>query len=252
MEELIPTIIGGLISFISTLIASFAGGGSSLIMFPLFLEITSESYASLLTTTKIGATTMTLTSAKIHSGKNKINKALLATITIFALLGTGIGTYFVQYKPNEELFKTILSTTLIFTAFYILASKNIGIKDSKQRKITPPTLILTAIFSLLLNILNGLFGGTGILLTLFLVIFIGLSFIKAIALSFFSYSIVNIIQTSYLALTEEFNIPFTILVVTGALIGAQIGTKLQYLKGNKWVKFAAISMMLLVGINNSL
>lgn len=251
MEEYLVTIAGGLIGLLANIVAAFAGGGSSLIMFPLLLSIAPQSYASILTVAKVGATAGTLTAGKIHFGRNKINKVLLFLVMISSLIGTAIGTYFVQYQLNENLFKIILSATLLVVATFLLFKKKIGVDDGvKDRELNVFAYIVTVVYCVLINILNGLFGGTGIFLTLFFVMFLQLTFIRAVALTVISYVVVNLLQTGYLLSTENVDFALTIAVLIGGGIGAYLGTHLQYLKGNKWVKVAAVSLMYFIGIQN--
>ena len=243
------TILFGIISAcISTLVASFSGGGSSLILLPLLMIFSPGPYVSLLTTSKVAATTMTVVSSYINKKKSNFNYGLLLSLIISGLIGTGIGTYLVQYHPNEALFQQILAITLIFTAFYLSFSKPIGIEGSELKKVSKSQLLKLSTFSLFVNILNGIFGGTGILITLFLVIFFRLRFIEAIAYTMLSYLFINSIQTVYLLVSENISMPLTIGVLGGSLLGSVMGTRLQYLKGNIWVKRASIMMMLIIAL----
>lgn len=233
-------------AFIASLIASFAGGGSSLLLLPFLLFTAPGSYASLLTTTKVSATTMTMVSALIHSNRHQVNTRLLGVLVVFGMIGTGIGTYLVQYHPNEALFETLLAVTLLFTAIYLLLSKKLGIEHPEKLHLDFQHWIIVILFTLCVNVLNGLFGGTGILMTLFCVMYLHMSFIRAIAYTMLMYVVINCVQTTYLVITEPVLLRLTFAAVIGALLGSWIGTHLQYAKGNLWVKRAAIAMMFAV------
>lgn len=248
MEDFLLVLYGLLASFTSSLLASFAGGGSSLIIFPLLRLLSFGSYAAVLTVTKISASVLTIVASKIHFKRSKINLKLFTVIVIFEFIGTGIGTYLVQYQLNEWLYETILAFVLLGTAFYLFFSKGIGLGKEKIRPITKMILAQTAIYVLLINILNGLFGGTGMLLTIYLVLCLKLSFIHATAYTMISYVIVNFVQASYLMITETFSFYLAIGVTVGAFLGAWTGTHMQYLKGNLWVKRAATLVMFAIGM----
>lgn len=239
-------ILGFLASTLATLIGAFAGGGVSLILFPLLLMFAPGTYASLLTTNKVSATIMTLVSGKIHHSRNKIDKFLLWILIIFGILGTAIGTYLVQFQLNEDLFKQILAITLLTAAIYLFFSKKSGLGLGKPKKFEGPLVLLTILFALFINVLNGLFGGTGIFTTIFLVAVFQLPFIQAVAYSSISNVVINVIQTGYLLSTEPIDPILAAFVALGGLTGSYIGTHLQYLKGNTWVKAASISMMVLI------
>jgi uncharacterized membrane protein YfcA len=244
--DLILTGFGS--AFVASLVASFAGGGSSLLLLPFLLFMAPGSYASLLTTTKVSATTMTLVSAFVHSNRHKVEATLLSILIVCGLVGTGIGTYLVQYHPNQGLFELLLAATLLFTASYLLFSKSLGIEHPEKLKLTAVHYLVTALFTLPINILNGIFGGTGILMTLFCVVYLRMTFIRAIAYTMLMYVLINITQTTYLVLTESVLLGLTLSAIGGALIGSWIGTHLQYAKGNVWVKRAAIVMMFVVSV----
>ncbi len=235
-------------SVLASLVGSFSGGGISLIIFPLLLIIAPGAYTSLLTTSKVCSTVSTWVSGKIHWGRQVIDRKLLAVLVVCGLIGTAVGTYLVQYKLNEELFKMLLAIILIAAAVYLLFSKRLGIGSDKPETVTGWLLMATILFSLVINVFNGLFGGTGIFITLFLVVVFKLSFIQSIAYSLISYAIINVFQTSYLLATETVNLALTLAVLAGSLVGTLVGTHLQYLKGNKWVKAASILVMLSLGV----
>lgn len=241
-------LTGFLSALIASLVASFSGGGSSLILLPLLLFFAPGTYASLLTSTKVSASVLTIVSHGIHRTKQQVNKQLVLMLILFGGLGTALGTYFVQYQPREELFQLLLATTLLFTAGYLVFSKELGLEHPKELSLGLKQWLIIACFTFFVNILNGLFGGTGILMTLFCVVFLRMSFIRAIALTMSMYIVINITQTAYLLLTESVSLSLTGAVVVGSLIGSWLGTHLQYLKGNLWVKRAAIVMMLAVAI----
>lgn len=239
------------LSFITGIIGAFSGGGTSLILFPLLLWLTPNSYLQTLTITKIAALSMNISSAAVHIKKSRPQITLLLTLTIFGILGTAIGTYLVQYHLDANLFQIILGIFLLSTSAYLIFFKNkLGSTTLQAKTLTPKRLAIIALGATIINIFNGLFGGTGAVITLFLVIYLHYSFLRAVAYTMISYSIISFIQVSYLYLITE-TVPLQILLtVTGAFIGGTIGAKLQYIKGNKYVKIAAISIMTLLGIKS--
>lgn len=241
-------ILSGLIALLATILGSFSGGGSSLILFPLLLAFVPDSYISLLIISKISASVMTATSGGMHLQKASMNKKILFSLIFSGLLGTALGTYFLQYQFNENLFRNILVVFIFLTAFYILFARDKGLNSDKERKFNLKTGILISIFSFLTNILNGIFGGTGLFMTVFLVVFLRMSFIKAIGYTMIMYAVLSSVQAVYLGLTEEFNYMLALAVMAGALVGGFFGTKMQYLKGNLWVKNAAVVMLFAIGI----
>ena len=248
MNEIVIAFQGGLAATFASLIASFSGGGLSLVLFPILLLITPYSYVSLLAVAKVSATLMTITSTRIHALKNKLDYKLILHLALFQILGTALGTYFLQYKFNESLFKTLLAWTIVLTASYLLLSKKIGLEQAIKREITRKVYVEAAIVCFLISILNGLFGGTGIFITIYLLVALKMSFIESMKLVMPSCGIVNILQSIYLLFSEWVEWKLVVCVILGSIVGSFFGTKLQYLKGNLWVKRAAVIVMYAIGI----
>jgi uncharacterized membrane protein YfcA len=208
-------------------------------------------YLDAFTANKIATLFMTMAASHIHFGKRKINVPLFLTLLVFGIIGTAIGTYIVQYQLNEALFKQLLSICLIVIGIYIFFSKDKGVHAKEHRKINTYTLLIAAIFSILINVLNGIFGGTGLFLTLFFVLFLKMTFIESMIYTMPVYAMINIFQTTYLVYTTNIIEKNPLLAITMAccgLLGGIIGTNLQYLKGNAWVKRVSVLVMVVVGI----
>ncbi|MDP3975750.1 MAG: sulfite exporter TauE/SafE family protein [Candidatus Gracilibacteria bacterium] len=248
MSEFFLLPVSGFIAIASSLLSAFTGGGMSLVMFPLFLMTLPVGYVVGLAITKVAVTMMTMTSAWVHFKKGNVKWNLFFVMTIFGILGTAVGTYLIQYQLNEVLYERILAMALFTTATYLLLTKDLGIVSRGHVHIGWKLQIQTGFYALLVNILNGLFGGTGIFLTVYLIFMLRLSFLEATAYTMSSYMVINIVQTSYLLATTPVDFGIALVVTIGALIGGWLGTHLQYLKGNVWVKRASIIMMVVVGI----
>ncbi len=250
MNDIFVPIAGTFLAFFSALISAFAGGGYSLIFFPMLLHFVPGAYASHLAVAKLGGLAITVISGQIHYRRNRLDPNLLFTLMMFGLVGTGIGTYLMQYHLNQDLFMGLLGVTLLIGAFYLIIKPEVGHERGSRRKITKKVLAEVAFIAIAVGVLNGLFGGTGIFTTLYLVFIFRISFRKAIAYTMLSYLFVNLFQVSYLIATEPINPLYAVLVVGGAAFGGWAGTHLQYIKGSTWIKSAAIAIMVFLGVAN--
>lgn len=245
----IPTLLNGAgLAFLATLIASFSGGGASLILFPMLLGFVPGSYISLFIISKMGATAMTAISGEMHFRKSRLKWKMALLLFVSALLGTALGTYFLQYEFNEVLFKGMLTGILFLSAIYLFFDNHLGIKTDHERKADFGLVFGTFVFVFLINIFNGIFGGTGIFVTLLLVIAWRLNFIKAVGYTMAIYTAIGLLQVGYLAMTESFDMGLALAVIMGSLLGGWLGTRMQYFKGNVWVKRVSIVMMLAIGV----
>lgn len=243
------SFLSGFISaLIAAVISSFAGGGSNLILFPLLLLISGGTYAASLGIAKASASVLTIVAGNVHRKRHTFDLRLLIVIIVSSLLGTAVGTYWLRFHFDEALFKRLLAMILISTAAYLFLSKEKGMNKNAIPAVSRWKLVVTALYVFALNILNSLFGGTGIFLTVFLMGFLGMSFIHAIAFSMISYITVSVIQAAYLLFTEKFDPWLLAGVMLGALVGSWLGTKLLYFKGNRWAKMAAMIMMLIIAV----
>jgi uncharacterized membrane protein YfcA len=249
MNEVLMLSASALVVLVGTIVTSFAGGGTSLVIFPMLLLIAPGSYVSLFVITKIAAVMMGISSSRIHFKKTNFKIGLLSTLVISGLLGTALGTYFLQFQFDDLLFKKMLTGFVFLTAIYLFFSNEKGLEISKSRQVTPFLLLILAIGSFAINILNGIFGGTGLFNVLLIVLVFRLTFINAIAYAMINYAIIGSVQALYLVLTEPFDLKLAASVVLAAFLGGFIGTKFQYIKGDYWVKKTATFMMLVVGIS---
>lgn len=248
MDQLLLNISAAFAALITTIIGSFSGGGSSLMMFPLLLSFLPGTYLSLFLMSKISAAVMTITSSRIHFKKGKLDLKLLMIIIVSGLLGTGLGTYILTYKFDEILFKKLLVGLIFTTAFYLLFSREKGLKGGNEKPLTPLAITNVFLMSFVINTLNGVLGGTGLLMGIYLVIYLRMEFIRAIAYTMLTYAVLSTFQAAYLFSQVEIDGALAASVVVGALAGGYLGTNLQYLKGNLKVKRAAIVVMFAIGI----
>ena len=248
VESFEINILGAVVALVATMVGTFSGGGSALILFPALLIFAPYGYIELLTVAKVGAAMMTFVAGNIHFKKQKIKKELLFTMILGGLLGTALGTYLIQYQLNEALYKAIMGLFMISSSVYIFLSREKIIDEVQKNKFKTSSLVLIFLAAFSLNILNGIFGGTGIMMSTFLVFVISLSFLEASAYTMISYAVVNTIQAGYLLATQSVPLGLLLFVLSGSIIGSFIGTNLQYLKGNSWVKAAAMLMMFLLGV----
>lgn len=243
-------LLAGGFALVATMMAAFVGGGASMFLFPLLIAFIPGTYISLFITGKVGAMVMALTASKMHIKRNALETKLILNLLISGFLGTGLGTYFLQYHFDEILFKRILFAAVVVAAVYLFWDKKIGVEEKSDHEIKPTFSkhVAVFLFSFFINILNGIFGGTGIFITVFLVVFLKKSFLKTSGYTMTLYAIISVFQVIYLATTETFDPTLALFVLLGSLVGGYLGTRLQYLKGSVWIKRASILMLIAVAV----
>ena len=99
----------------------------------------------------------------------------------------------------------------------------------------------------MIGIWGGLFGIAGFTMTcLVFVQLYGFSFLQGIGNALFALLPGIVISWSYLVLNSDVDILPTFFVMVGAFIGGNIGSNISIKKGNNFIKYAMMSMVMLV------
>ncbi|MEK9160219.1 MAG: sulfite exporter TauE/SafE family protein [Patescibacteria group bacterium] len=245
-EELIP-YLGGLVSIISSFFGAFASGGSVLILLSSLFILTPYPYLSLLATAKVAGMAMTFVSSSVHYRKTKVNRAMISVMTVTGFIGMAGATWLIQIYPNEAFFEKMIGVMLLVFAIYLLTSKTKGLDASGRTSFTKRELCEVAGVMVLIGFVNGFSGGMGFILNAYLILRLKMSFIEATAYTMISGFLVVASQAIYLANVVEINRGLLAMVVLGSLLGGYFGTQLQYLKGNRTVKWVVTGMMFILG-----
>jgi uncharacterized membrane protein YfcA len=243
------TIASFFLSLTGNILASFAGGGGSLVvMSGLLILIPSMSYLSVLAITKTSAAVLTATSAFLHSEKQKIDWGMIFALIFPGLTGVALATFLVQHKIEEGLIVNLLPFLLFGLAIYLSFDRKVGVGESRKKAFTQMEYLEAALFSFAISILNGMMSGLGPFFVAYFLIRFKTSFIQTIAYMMISGVVINVLQASYLLWTVEVNLSILALVILGSVIGSYAGTKLQYKVGNKLVKPVALLLMVGLGV----
>lgn len=231
----------------AALIGTLSRGGSTLLLFPVLLITAPGSYASLLTGSKLVTSFLHLFAARKGTHRHQAEGLLFLLITGGGMIGAAIGTYFLEFQTNVSFFESLLGVTIIVMGTYLLFGKEIGLVC--QRPKTPSLLVLfaTFIFSIAINVIDGLYGGVGLFLTVYLVLMLRLSFLCAYVLTALSQGIIHLAQASYLLSSEPIDVALTVAVLFGAMMGSSVVRFLPPFLMSKWTQRLASVAVLVVG-----
>lgn len=226
-------------AFLGGFIDAIAGGGG-LITLPALMAMGVPPHMALATNKlqgSFGSFTATLNFAK----KGLINFNEISIGIIFTFIGASLGAYLILLL-NADFLKAVIPFLLIFIFIYTLFSPNIGEGD-KGYRIKPN--IFYIFFGLLLGFYDGFFGpGAGSFWTFSLVALIGLNMKKAVAntkaLNFTS----NIVSLGVFIIGGQILWLVGIIMATGQIIGAWVGSNLVV---KKEVKFVRTMFLFVVG-----
>ena len=236
-----------IISYLSNVFSSIAGGGAGLIQLPALI-LFGIPYYKALAAHKIATVALGI-GGSIRNYKNlEKNYLIILQLIIFGIPGVIFGSLIVRIISEEYLY-LLLGIFTILLGIYSFIKPNLGL-ISIQKKIRPFTYLKFNIVSFIIGILNGsISSGTGLLVTILLIQTFGLDFLSSISITFLTVGIFwN--GAGAIALSKIGSIPLNILslLILGSFLGGLSGAHLSNLKGNKFIKKLFTFVCFLIGL----
>ena len=236
-----------IISYISNLFSSIAGGGAGLIQLPALI-LFGIPYYKALAAHKIATVALGI-GGSIRNYKNlKRNYLIITQLLIFGIPGVITGTLIVTLISDKYLYLLLAIFTIIL-GIYSFIKPNFGLK-SIQKEIRFFTHLKFNFIVFIIGILNGsISSGTGLLVTILLIKTFGLDFLSSISITFLTVGIFwN--ATGAVALSKIGSLPLNILsvLILGSFLGGFSGAHLSNLKGNKFIKKLFTGLCFLIGL----
>ncbi|MCI0498612.1 MAG: TSUP family transporter [Planctomycetales bacterium] len=227
-------------AFLAGFVDSIAGGGG-IITLPVLLACGFDPHLAL-GTNKLQASFGSCTAAVhyAHKGLSDFRRTLLGIL--FTAIGALVGTAAIQQIDAAFLVKLIpIFLTVLF--FYLLFSPDIGRLD-RHPVIAASTFY--AIFGLGLGFYDGFFGpGTGSFWMLVFVVFLGQNLKAATAHTKIMNAASNLISLAvFLVLGNVLILP-GLLMGSGQLLGAALGSHVVIHRGTGFVRFFFLSVVAL-------
>ena len=163
------------------------------------------------------------------------------------LPGVILGASIVEFISEKYLY-LFLGIISIFIAFYSFFKSELGL-SSENNKLNSIHRIRFLISIFLIGILNGsVSSGTGLLVTILLIKNLGIDFLRAISLTFFTVGIFwNFTGAIFLSKIGTVPSNILLLLIAGSFTGGYFGAHLSKLKGNKLIKKTFTIVCLVVG-----
>ena len=237
-----------LISFFSNTFSAISGGGAGLLQLPALI-LSGVPYFQALASHKLATVALGLGGSlrNYKSLKNDINVAW--QILVFGLPGVFFGASIVELISEKYLY-LFLGIISIWLAFYSLLKPDLGLSSgNNELNLIHKFRFLISIF--MIGILNGsISSGTGLFVTILLIRTLGMDFLRAISLTFFTVGIFwNFAGAIVLSKIESIHSNLLILLIVGSFAGGYFGAHLSKLKGNSLIKKTFTIVCLLVGIS---
>lgn len=229
--SLITYIILWFSGFLAGFVDSIAGGGG-IITIPVFLAFGFDPHMAL-GTNKLQASFGSLTASVHYAGSGLVDVKQTIEGVIFTAVGAALGTYTVQLIKSTFLTHIILPMLAVIFV-YMLFSPDLGRMDKKPRMKTF-AFYLTA--GLTIGFYDGFFGpGTGSFWALAFICLLGHNLKKATAHTKIMNFTSNIISLTAFIMGKNVLFLPGIIMGTGQLLGATIGSHLVIKKGTKFIR----------------
>ncbi len=243
----ISQLIIFIISYLSNVFSSIAGGGAGLIQLPALILFGIPYYKSL-AVHKIATVALGI-GGSIRNYKNiESNYLLVFQLIIFGIPGVILGTFIISLLSDQYLY-LLLAIFTILLGYYSFINPDLGL-ISIQKKIGPYTYTKFTFLTFSIGILNGsVSSGTGLLVTILLIKTFGLDFLTSISITFLTVGIFwN--AAGAIALSKIGSLPLNIIciLILGSFLGGFSGAHLSNLKGNKFIKKLFTFLCFLIGL----
>ena len=236
-----------IISYISNVFSSIAGGGAGLIQLPALI-LFGLPYYKALAVHKVATVALGI-GGSLRNYKNlRENYLIIFQLLIFGIPGVILGTFIVSLISDEYLY-LLLAIFTILLGYYSFIKPNLGL-ISIQKKIGSYTYIKFNVLAFIIGILNGsISSGTGLLVTILLIQTFGLDFLTSISITFLTVGIFwN--AAGAIALSKIGSLPLDIIIILilGSFLGGFSGAHLSNYKGNKFIKKLFTCLCFLIGL----
>ncbi|MEC8996544.1 MAG: sulfite exporter TauE/SafE family protein [Pseudomonadota bacterium] len=236
------------ISLISNVFSAFSGGGAGVIQLPAILLIFNLPFVAALASHKIATVALGLGASLRFLKEKTIEKKFFFESILIGGPGVILGASLIGYVDNIVA-RILLGVLIIFISIYSYLQKETGLNNSNFSYDNKHKFVgFLVIF--LIGVINGsLSAGTGLFFTIWMVVWYGMSYKKAITYTLvivgFFYNAIGAITLATYA-----NIFWLILpaLFFGSLIGGYLGAHIALSKDDKTIKNVYQIVTLVVGL----
>ena len=245
IEYLLFQILLISLSIFANFLSAISGGGAGLIQFP-FLIFLGLPFSVALATHKLASVSLGIGASLRHLQEGSLKPSFMIFIFLFGIPGVFIGSNFVPSIPDQLAYMALGILTFCI-GLYSLANKRLSISNN-SKSIKTRSYLVGGFVLFLIGVLNGsLSSGTGLLVTIWLVSWFGLSYSEAIGYTLIIVGFFwNGLGALVLAVISTIRWDWLPSLILGSLIGGYLGAHVSIKSGNKFVKkmFEFICMMM--------
>jgi uncharacterized protein len=236
-----------LVSLVSNTFSAFSGGGAGLIQFPVLIFL-GLSFGVALATHKVASVALGVGATLRYLSTSKLERQFVLLLLLFGLPGVVIGSSVILLVPDRiaEIALGILTGGL---GLYSIFKSTLGQEYSPYHR-NKKNMLLGGLVLFLLGVLNGsLTSGTGLFVTLWLVLWFGMDYQRAVAYTLILVGLFwNGVGAVTLGILGEIRWDWLPALLLGSLLGGYLGSHLALKHGNRWIKRAFESVTILISI----
>ena len=238
-----------IVALISNVFSAFSGGGAGVIQLPAILLLYDMPFITALASHKVATVALGVGATLKYFRGIQFNSKFIMLCIIFGLPGVVAGASIIS-TINDSLARVLLGILIIVISLYSFFTKSFGEQSTQIRQSFVDKIIVALVITLI-AILNGsLSAGTGLIFTVFLIIFYGMDYKTAIAYTLiivgFFYNLAGALTLGFFT---QINTTIIIPLILGSLLGGYFGAKLSLTKDNKTIKKIYQLVTLIVGVN---
>lgn len=245
--NLIDQFILFIVSLIANTFSAFSGGGAGLIQFPILIFL-GLSFGVALATHKVASVALGVGAAVRYFSSDALERQFVLVMLLFGIPGVIFGASFILLVPDRiaEIALGFLTGGL---GIYSIFKKELGQKHQVTHRDMSGMLLGGGVL-FILGILNGsLTSGTGLFVTLWLVLWFGLDYQRAVA---YTLTMVGLFWNGSGAITlgllGEIRWQWLPALLAGSFLGGYLGSHLAINYGNRWIKRAFEVVTILISI----
>ncbi|RCU50300.1 sulfite exporter TauE/SafE family protein [Corallincola holothuriorum] len=226
-----------IVSLIANTFSAFSGGGAGLLQFPLLIFL-GLPFAVALATHKIASVALGVGALVRHAKERTLTLRLSLEMLLFGVPGVLFGARTILSVP-EQMAQTALGCLTIGLGLYSATKKQLGVTQV-LRATGLRTSAIGGLGLFVIGVLNGsLTSGTGLFVTLWLVLWYGLDYKRAVAFTLVWVGVVwNGSGAAVLGVLGEVQWSWLPPLLLGSLLGGYLGAHLAIAKGSRWIKRA--------------
>jgi len=226
-----------LTALVSNTLSAFSGGGAGLIQFPILIFL-GLSFSVALATHKVASVALGVGAAVRYLSSSKLERQFVILMLAFGVPGVVIGGNIILHIP-DHIAQIALGVLTGGLGIYSIFQPTLGQSYSPKHRIKKE-MLLGGVALFFLGILNGsLTSGTGLFVTLWLVLWFGMDYQRAVAYTLVMVGLFwNGAGAITLGILGEIYWQWLPALLLGSLLGGYLGSHLVIKHGNRWVKRA--------------